>query len=402
LNKPIIDLGVEEINKKCDEYCLVPYDWSHLDYKNHNAKKDLISKRRSNKTTATSNGYDLQGSIALSDRNGSPITPLHQNLKTSKKVYSTYDYDIDLESRHLEELTKRSKFVNEKLNIEKKIVDIVDREGDSISLFRDYHKDNRLYLVRAKDKSTLFVTKESLTKKDQKLFEKNNFDFSKSIQQKRLANQLSKGKYYKTIKYQKQNVKIYVNECEVTITRDANKVTVDENKKLINIQTPGKSITNRFIIVKLIDDENEIVTTWMLFTNVDKKVTSNTIAKWYTYRWNIESYFKLLKSTGFNLEIWQEEKPLALFKRLLVVSYACTLIWQIQHSNRKDDKQIKQFLTQVSGKLIQRGVETTTPALLSGLFNLLSTLDILDKYSISNIMEIKGKIEDLFGFRLLV
>jgi hypothetical protein len=49
---------------------------------------------------------------------------------------------------------------------------------------------------------------------------------------------------------------------------------------------------------------------------IKQKVNAQTIAKWYYYRWNIESYFKLLKTTGFNFEKWQQEKPLALFKRL--------------------------------------------------------------------------------------
>ena len=399
LNNPILKDGIEQINKQCKEYCLVAYDWSHIDYKRHKSKKDCIEERRSKTTTAKSIGYDLQSSLAISDKDGTPITPLLQNLKTSNKVYSTYDDNIDIECRHLEELSYRSKYTNENLNIKKKIVDIVDREADSIALIRNYHKDKRLYLIRAKDGSTIHINYSSLNDKDKKQLEKINTP-NKAIEQKQLASSLSKGKYVKAIRYKKQAVKIYVNECEVTITRDAYRTIVGENGKRKNIKTKGVPITTRFVVVKLINKKQEILATWILLTNVEKEIDSKTIATWYYYRWNIESYFKLLKSSGFNLEKWQEETPLAIFKRLLVVSYACVLVWQIQHSTKKYAKETREFLTKLSGKLIQRDKETTAPALLAGLLNFLQTLDILENFSIDELFDMKSKIEELFGFEI--
>ena len=46
-----------------------------------------------------------------------------------------------------------------------------------------------------------------------------------------------------------KTVKIYVNECEVTITRDAYRTIVGENGKRKNIKTKGVPITTRFVIV---------------------------------------------------------------------------------------------------------------------------------------------------------
>ena len=43
------------------------------------------------------------------------------------------------------------------------------------------------------------------------------------------------------------------------------------------------------------------------------------------------------------MEQWQQIKPLAIFKRLLIVSYACLFVWQIEHSNHENIKQIKEF-----------------------------------------------------------
>ena len=120
LTNPIVKEGVAEINKRCNNYVLIPYDWSSIDYKNHTCKKDCIETKRSNITKARSRSYDLQSSIALSDVDGEPITPLMQNLKTKDSVHSTYDHNIDLNATHLDELAQRSKYTYENLGIKKK------------------------------------------------------------------------------------------------------------------------------------------------------------------------------------------------------------------------------------------------------------------------------------------
>ncbi|MDQ7084493.1 MAG: transposase [Sulfurovum sp.] len=86
---------------------------------------------------------------------------------------------------------------------------------------------------------------------------------------------------------------------------------------------------------RLVDEDNNIVAQWMLLSNVPKEVTATTIGTWYYHRWKIESYFKLLKSSGFNLESWQQETPMALFRRLLVVSYPTLFVWKIERSEEK-------------------------------------------------------------------
>ncbi|MEZ5477737.1 MAG: hypothetical protein R3E95_09720 [Thiolinea sp.] len=58
---------------------------------------------------------------------------------------------------------------------------------------------------------------------------------------------------------------------------------------------------------------------WFLLTNV-AAVDAATVALWYYWRWRIESFFKLMKSAGHQLESWQQESALAIAKRLLVAS----------------------------------------------------------------------------------
>ncbi len=134
LNDPIIEEVVEQSNKRAGKYILVAYDWSHLDYRKHTKKQELIIKKK--KGNAKQIGYDLQSSLAM-DEKGNPLGALAQNLATDGNIYSTYDNNIDKSLTHLEELVKRTGYVRENYNIEKELVDIIDREGDSVALMRE-------------------------------------------------------------------------------------------------------------------------------------------------------------------------------------------------------------------------------------------------------------------------
>ena len=141
LSDPLLKTGIQEIEKECKEYVLIAYDWSHLDYRGHHAKKECVSTKRSKDAVKRSIGYDFQSSLAISDMTGEPITPLIQNLKTQSRVYSNYSDTIDIHKTHLEELSERSRYI-QTLPISKKRVDIVDREADSVALFRGQCKNN--------------------------------------------------------------------------------------------------------------------------------------------------------------------------------------------------------------------------------------------------------------------
>jgi hypothetical protein len=157
LNDPIIEEVVEQSNKRVGKYLLVAYDWSHLDYKKHTRKQELIVKNK--KGNAKQIGYDFQSSLAM-DEKGNPLGALAQNLASEVKIYSSYDDNIDKSLTHLEELVRRTKYVRENYNIEKKLVDIIDREGDSVALMREYEANGWLYLIRAKTNQKIYLPNE--------------------------------------------------------------------------------------------------------------------------------------------------------------------------------------------------------------------------------------------------
>ena len=133
-------------------------------------------------------------------------------------------------------------------------------------------------------------------------------------------------------------------------------------------------------------------------TNIlDKSVTAETLATWYYYRWKIESYFKLLKSSGFNMEEWQQREPSALFRRLLVVSYSCVLVWKIANDTSANAKKIREFLVSLSGRLVQKNKEFTHPALLAGLENYIQMLDLMSMFSREELLDMKQELVKIMG-----
>lgn len=387
LFEPIVENLKSQIDKQCDKYILAPSDWSHVDYKKHRSKSELILENR--KDTCMKIGYDLQSTLAVSDRSGEPIAPIVHNLKTSQKIYSTYSDTIDIDLTHLEELAQRVKYIDRTLNTkDKQTVHIVDREADSVAFMRELVSSNSLFVLRGKGNSKVQYTDEiTQTKVDMK--------------QSALADKLPLGKKVKTIKYKNKPVTIFANECDITITRDATKFITQDNGKKKLIKTKGDPIKARFIVERLVDTNNEVVATWLLISNViDENVTASTIATWYYYRWKIESYFKLLKSSGFNLEQWQQCEPSALFKRLLVVSHSCVLVWKVANDNNSNAKKLRQILIEISGKQIQRGVEFTYPALFKGLETFIVTLEMLKRFSSNELFELKDELSKVLGFEI--
>jgi hypothetical protein len=385
LNSPIIKDGLEEIEKQCDEYVLNAYDWSHLDYKHHHEKEGRVGKK---KKTGEQLGYDHQSSLTISDKTGEPIAPLAQNLKIDKQILSTYNEKIDMNLTHLEELVQRTKWIRNSFEINKKIVDIIDREGDSVALMREYELNKWYYLIRAKRNHTVYVEK-----------------LDKDLKQGELADSLPKGEFVKSIEYQakgkkREEVKIYVNEIDIELKRDATKSVINENGKKTTKKTTGEHIKARLIVERLINKEGEVVAQWILLSNLSKDVPSQKVATWYYYRWKIESYFKLLKSAGFNLEKWQQQKPQAIFRRLLICSQACVLLWKLQQSNEKNAETIKKFLAKISGRLMAWGKDYTAPALLAGLWNFISMMDILTVYDVDELFKMRDELSAIMGIDL--
>ncbi|MDQ7062304.1 MAG: hypothetical protein Q9M43_14760 [Sulfurimonas sp.] len=76
------------------------------------------------------------------------------------------------------------------------------------------------------------------------------------------------------------------------------------------------------------------------------------------------------------------------------------LIWKIANDNSDNTKAIRDFLISLSGKQIQRGVDFTYPALLSGLESYLATLDLLRQFSVEDIFKMRDELVEIIGIEI--
>ena len=361
LQEPLLAEAYKGVVERCDHYTLCVHDWSMAGFGRHQSKTDR--KQRTHKNDV---GYELQTALLLSDRNGGPLAPIVQNLVTNEGVWSTYhDERIKLEA-HLDELTPRMKWIDEQ-KFAKPPVHIIDREAASIQHQRRWDEDKRLFVLRDKAGSRVEFNGQNV--KLGEVADSLNFQATHEVS------------------IQGKKAKQYVGEAEVTVTRPAKPKKYDVGGKRVK-PVKGRPLKMRLVVSRIIDDEGYVLAEWILLSNL-KDVSAKTIALWYYWRWRIESFFKLLKQAGHQLENWQQESGLALAKRLLIASMACVVVWQIAHSELPEAKEVQEFLIKLSGRQMKRSKPVTWPALLAGLWSLLTMLEVIENYSMDELYQIR-------------
>jgi Transposase DDE domain len=144
----------------------------------------------------------------------------------------------------------------------------------------------------------------------------------------------------------------------------------------------------RLIVSRIVLPDESLYAQWLLLTNLPESVRAEQIAQWYVWRWKVESYFKLLKSSGHNLEHWQQESVEAIAKRLLVTAMAAVVIWQLARSQAPESEQARNLLVRLSGRQVRRDRAATESAMLTGLWTLLATLSAFEQYSLDELRQV--------------
>jgi len=368
LQEPLTEAAHEGIIASSRDYALCVHDWSRLSYK-HTNKADTLAV-----THATDIGYDLQSSLIIGDQNGAPIAPVAQRLVSADGSYATYrdsDQPDTSVKRHLDELSDCIAYL-EQQNFAKPLVHIIDREGDSIGHIRRWENGGSYWLVRAKDNPTLEYQGQTMACKT-------------------LASQLD---YQKTRKvtYHGKTCWQWTAEADVTITRAAK----PSQKKGKKPAVPGEPVKARLVVSRILSDTGEELAEWLLLTNV-KTIDASVIALWYYWRWQIESFFKLMKSAGHQLEAWQQESALAIAKRLLVASMACVTVWAIAADKSQEAAELRTFLVKLSGRQMTHNKAFTNPALLAGLWVFLSMLEVMQSYTQQELDSFRQTVQLFFG-----
>jgi hypothetical protein len=359
LIKPILSSALSQSDHCCHHYSLIAHDWSGLIYKTHQSKKDRYGVHHEKEL-----GYELQASVLLADETGGPIAPVAVNVVTLKEVLSTYRENGSLEETHLEELAKRIDYL-EGCGFKKPLVHIVDREGDSAQWMRVL--GNRNWLVRCRSNSRV---------------EYQGASQRVDVLAKQLPLTMSR-----EINYKGKKAYQFLGMAPVGITRLSQPKKKVEGKK---IRVKGERVECCFVVSQVRDLKGNVLAWWYLLTNI-KEVDMGTIALWYYWRWSIESFFKLLKSAGMQLELWQQESGKAVARRLLIACMACVFVWHLAETKGAHAGELRKVLVRLSGRQMKYGVEFTRPALFSGLCSLLTTFELLEHYNVDELKELLRK-----------
>ncbi|WP_420235504.1 transposase [Pseudomonas sp. ABY48] len=302
-------------------------------------------------------GYELQSSLLVTDRDGAPICTPAQNLAIHDGVLSTRTEEVLAHEKHLDELTARIAWL-EQQKFAKPLVHIVDREADSVAHMRQWQADGRHWLLRVKAGSTA-----SYEGRSQPLSE--------------IGNGLTYSEIRK-VEYKGKPAIQWVAEASVVLVRKSQPFAKDRSKTL---HKSGEPLPARLVVSRILGENGSVLAQWYLLSNLEQEVAGERLALWYYWRWRIESYFKLLKGGGHQLENWQQESGEAVFKRLLIASQACAVSWRIMRAEGEFAEQTRDFLVRLSGRQMKRSQPVTASAVLAGLYMLLAMCETLEQYT---------------------
>ena len=191
--------------------------------------------------------------------------------------------------------------------------------------------------------------------------------------------------FSREVEYHGRPARQEVAEVAVVLHREAFESRVVDGRKRKR-RVRGEPLALRLVVSRVYSPEGELLAEWLLLTNVPAEVDAATAALWYYWRWRIESYFKLLKSAGQEVEHWQQESAAAIARRLLVAAMACALVWQVARDGSPDGVALRRVLVQLRGRQMGWGVASTEPALLAGLWVLLALREALQQHGAADLL----------------
>jgi hypothetical protein len=354
LFEPLREAARDALESSSSPVALIVHDWSMVSFVGHHGKKDRFQR-----TGPGDVGYDLGTALLVDAADGRPLGPMEMRLRTAGGSISSRPDGATARPAHIDDILDTMTAAR-RWNLSRPLVHVIDREADSVGHFRGWHAAGHRYVVRAdSDRVVRFEGQEiRLSKVVAALQERNAFGDTK-----------------RTVKVKEQRGRLQVAETVVVLERPARRRT---NGTQVDI--PGPPLTLRLVVTRVVAGD-EVLAEWLLLSNVTTNHSAEAIAQWYAWRWRIESYYKLLKSAGQELESWEQESAEAIAKRLAVASMACLTVWHLMKDETPTAEEVRGLLIRLSGRQMKRGVRATAPALLAGLEKLLAVLDVLTDYT---------------------
>lgn len=363
----LIECVRADVSQVCADWMLVVMDWSHPHFGGHDSKVDRVELAHSKDL-----GYDLLTALAVGDRDGSPMTPLCLELRAQDGTYSTRADQPIKSSSPLDGLEPVMAHIEE-LKLGPTPVFIIDREVDSGGHDRTWDALGRQFIVRA-DNNRLVL---------------------QDGQERRLnevADSLKSGTDFalaRSVLFQGQPAQQWVAQTAIVLHRPARTHRVNARTgQAVHKDIACVPLELRLIVSEVRDDEGRVPARWLLLTRLPETVDAATVALWYYWRWRIESYHKLLKGAGQQIEEWLQETAAALLRRLLVAAMSAVVVWRLARDNSPQAAQMRDVLVRLNGRQMKRGRNArpvTESALLAGLGVLVPMLDCLQRYTLHEL-----------------
>lgn len=347
LIEPLREAGRTALASDSAEVALLVQDWSKLG--GHRSDAAVLTHEHDV-------GYELATALLVSAGHGGPLGPMQMHLKTGQGIHSTQGAVQD--QAHVDQVLPTMQ-ASRQWGLGKPLVHVIDREADSVGHYRQWQAAGELFVVRGNDRTVQWNDQTlKLSAIAQRLSAAGSFQRSRQV------------------RYRGQACQQSVAQTTVTLHKPARKWVQGRQ-----IEVAGEPIELRLVVSRIHEKDGRVLATWLLLTNVPEATAeARTIALWYYWRWRIESFFKLLKSHGHEIEYWQQETGLAIARRLLVCAMACVVVWDLARQKSREAQELRDLLIRLSGRQMKYGVASTVPALLAGLMVLLPILNLLNEH----------------------
>lgn len=378
LIEPAQDAVRQALAASASPVVLVVHDWCMFAFHTHTGKPDRYQRSHDKDL-----GYDLGSALVVDAADGRPLGPMEFRLRTANGMLGTRVGPIANPPGHVDELLGVMD-ESRRWDLGKTPVHVIDREADSVGHYRAWQSRGHTFLVRADPERVVTWRGDEVGLAA--VVAGSAPDFRDVLD--------ARGRH-EVVTTQKGTGRLQVVGAAVTLHRPAKKSTGERtpagNKKKADV--PGPPIPLRLVIGRVVDELGVVRAEWLLLTNAeDGQADAATVARWYAWRWRIESYHKLLKSAGLNAEEWQQETGEAFLRRLAVASMACLTVWHLQRDESEDAARLRRVLVRLSGRQMAYRVESTAPALLAGLEKLLAIDDLLRGEDLAEILALARKV----------
>jgi hypothetical protein len=367
LIEPLREVGRQACDESQSPFVLLVHDWSKLDYDGHKSKKDLTQLSQ-----ILDQGYEQATALLVDAHDGAPLAPMGISVLSADGMHTTEADTPQSRVAHLEQILPWME-TSHSWGLSRTCVHVIDREADSLKHMRSWNEAGHLFLVRADDRRVKFRGETRLLSKITEVLQQEGaFELKGEV----------------SIRGRKGQQ--WVAETEIVVDGPAWGRTPAGK----TCRVPGHALWLRLVVVQVRDAQGQHLAEWLLLTNV-RDVSALQIAFWYYWRWQIESFHKLLKSAGLEVEEWQQENASAIAKRLLIGCMASVTVWALQREATPEAHECQRFLVRLSGRQMKRSRPVTAPALLAGLHLLLKMLDVLEEYTPAQLRDYASRAAPL-------